>query len=97
MSTIVYLNWLFHDAVANAGSTSSDVRLINERGISKYLEGSGRSLRRNAAGIFVEELGTSTIIPRIERGTFHMEEYSVTSGYQQVGLWHMAVIPFKHI
>jgi len=97
VSTIVYLNWLFHDAVANAGFTSSEVRVMNERGISKNLEGSGRGLGRDCCRNF--RRGTEDIhdYPMIEQGAFLMEVYIVTSRCQQVGLWHMAAIPFKHI
>jgi len=45
--TIVYLYWLLHDTVANA-----DVRVKNERGTSKDLEGSGPNLRRECCRNF---------------------------------------------
>ena len=47
MPNIVYLNWLLHDAVVNAG-----VRVMNERGTSKDLEGSGPNLRRECCRNF---------------------------------------------
>ena len=95
MSAIVYLNWLLHDAVASADYTSSDVLVMNERGISKDLEGSGRGLRRECCRNV--RRGTEDIhgYTRREQGAFRMEAYSVTSRYQQVDLWHMAVIPFN--
>lgn len=97
MSTIVYLNWLFYDALSNADYSSSDVRVMNVGGISKNFEGSGRGVRRECCRNF--RRGTEDIndYPRIEQEAFLTEVYSVTSRYQQVGLCHMAAIPFKHI
>jgi hypothetical protein len=89
-SGLVYLNWLFHEFI------SSDVRMMNESGMSKNLEGSGRGLRRECCRNF--RTGTLDIhdYPRIEQGAFLMEVYSVTNRYQ-VCLWRLATIPFKHI
>lgn len=48
MPTTFYMNWLFHDAVANA-----DVRVMNGSGTSKDLEGSGPNLRRECCRNFL--------------------------------------------
>jgi hypothetical protein len=96
-SDSVYLNWLFHDAVANPDYTPSDVRVMIERGISKDLEGSGRVLRNEYCRNF--RRGTEDIHEYPWDRTRRLPYGSIErwSRYQQVGLWHVAAIPCKQI
>ena len=70
---------------------------MNERGVSKDLEGSGRGIRRKCCRNIRRGTEDFHDYPRIEEGALLMEVYSVRSRYQQDGLWHMAAIPLKHI